>query len=366
MILDINTKIISGRTKKEAVSLNMKKKSRRILIVADPSADQSLINTFSEDLERTGADCVVYNDIQAKPTSRVIENIFEMSTKGYIETVVAVGGLKTLNLAKTAAAAAGSGLSVDDILDDLKIPFSGKIIDYIEIPTSMRNPLMFTPYSAVVDGRNRSVRYINTGIMPSLVICDPDFYDSLSGVVFDSIVFELALSSLEGIASLRKSYYSDSLYRCALNEVFRPEYSIKTDRTSEVALSVSLAQAVTGPGIGFFLSRFLNSRSSVPKSVLSVILMPWILDWYFKRYPVLIETVNSVVVSEENMNSEDFLQYLRKKISIKGIPLRLSEAGVNRDIFPYVTTAVPELNSYSSLPAEISEEEVSEILRKAY
>ena len=367
MILNINTKIISGRTKKEAVSLNMRRKSRRILLVADPSADQKLINTVSDDLVRTGADCVVFNEIPAKPTSRVVESLVDIIIKGYVETVVAAGGMKTLNIAKTAAAAAKSGFPVDDILDNQSVPASpGSEIDYIEIPASMRNPLMFTPYSAVVDGRNRSVKYIDTGIMPSLVISDPDFCNSMSQIIFDSSVFELVMGSLEGTASRKKGYFPDSVYKCALKEIFGAEYGLKSDRASEVALSVSLAQSVTGPGAGFFLSCFLNSRSSVPKSVLSAILMPWILEWYFKRYPVLIETVNSVLSPEEDMNSEDFLQYLRKKISIKGIPLRLSEAGVNRDIFPYVTSSLSLLNQFTFLPAEISEEEVSEILRKAY
>ena len=367
MILDINTKIISGRAKKEAVALNMRKKSRRILLVADPAADQKLINTFSDDLRRTGADCVLFNEIPSKPTSRIVESLVDMIIKGYIETIAAAGGVKTLNIAKTAVAAAKSGLPVDDILDNQSVSFSsGSEIDYIEIPTSMRNPLMFTPYSALVDGRNRSIKYIDTGIMPSLVISDPDFCDSLSKIIFDSSVFELVLTSLEGIASLKKGYFSDSVYKCALKEVFSAEYGLKSDRASEVALSVSLAQSVTGPGIGFFLSWFLNSRSSVPKSVLSVILMPWILEWYFKRYPVLIETVNTVLSPEENMNGEDFLQYLRKRISMKGIPLRLSEAGVNRDIFSYVISSLSQLNQFTFLPAEISEEEVSEILKKAY
>ncbi len=176
----------------------------------------------------------------------------------------------------------------------------------------MRNSLMFSPYSAVVDSRNRSVKYIDTGIMPSLVISDPDFCATLSKTVFESVIFELVLSALEGAASLKKSYFSDSLNKAALKDIFSSEYGLKSDRASELAVSVSLAQAETGPGAGFFLSSFINSRSSVPKAVISVILMPWILEWYFKRNPVLIETVNAVIPVEESMNSEDFLQYLRK------------------------------------------------------
>ena len=366
MILDINTKIISGRTKKDSISSNMVKKSRRILLVADPSADPALVNTVNQDILSTGADCVLFKDIPLKPTSRVIENITDVILKGYVQTVAAVGGVKTLNIAKTAAAAAKSGLPVDDILDNQSVPYSKSDLDYIEIPSALRNPLMFTPYSAVVDGRNRSVKYINTGVTPSLVISDPDLYDSLSSIVFDSIVFEVVLSCFEGLASLKKSYFSDSLYKCVLNDIFKTEYGIKTDRASDTALSACIAQAVTGPGIGFFMSWFLNSRSTAPKSVLCVILMPWILEWYFKRYPVLIETVNAVVPGGENMNSEDFLQFLRKRISMKGLPLRLSEAGVNKNIYPYVLSSLPLLNSTVSLPAEISESEISEILRKAY
>ena len=366
MILDINSKIITGRTKKDSVSSNMKKKSRRILIVADPSAEQSLINTVSEDFERKGAECVVFSEIPPKPTSRIIENLSDMILKGYIEAVVGIGGLKTLNIAKTAAAAAKSGISIDDILDKQSVSDLDSDIDYIEIPTSMRNPLMFSPYSTVVDSRNRSVKYIDTGIMPSLVISDPDFCDSLSKTIFESVVFELVLYALEGSASLKKSYFSDSINKCALKEILGSEYGLKSDRASETAVSVSLAQAATGPGAGFFLSSYINSRSSVPRAVISVILMPWILEWYFKRYPVLIETVNEVIPVEETMNSEDFLQYLRKKISMKGIPLRLSETGVTKDIFPYVVSSIDQLNQFTSLPAEIAEDEAEEILKKAY
>ncbi len=51
---------------------------------------------------------------------------------------------------------------------------------------------------------------------------------------------------------------------------------------------------------------------------------------------------------------------------MKGIPLRLSETGVNKDIFPYILSSLQQLNQFTSLPAEITEDEAEEILRKAY
>ncbi len=365
MILDIHTKIITGRSEKEAVLSNLAKKHKRILVVCDPSVDQAKIDAVLNDFKDKGSDCVLFNDIPAKPTSKVVEKLADIIIKGYIDALLAVGGIKTLNLAK-AAVAVKNGFPVDDMLDNESIPSLDNNMDYVEIPSSMRNHLMFTPFAAVVDSRNRSLKYIDTGIIPSTVISDPDFCDSLSSKMFDSIVFELVLSSLEGLASLKKCYLSDSLYKSALSRILNNEEGFKLDSVSEIAVSISLAQSVTGPGAGFFLSCFLNSRSSVSKSVLSVILLPWLLEWYFTRYPALVETVNEIMKTEEAMDTEDIIQYLRKKITMKGLPLRLSEAGVNKNIYPYVLSSLDQLNKFSSLPAKFSGDEISEILKKAY
>lgn len=370
MVLDIKTKIISGRTTKESLFLNLEKKSRRVLLIADPSADQILVKALSDNFTRDGSDCVVFSDIPVKPTSRVIENICEVVNKGFVETIAAVGGVKTLSIAKTAAAAAMTGMSVDDIIDALSVPESFKVnsrkIDYIEIPTSLRNPLMFTPYSIIVDGRNRSVKYLNTAVTPSIVINDPDFYDHLPSGMYDSIVFEIILSCLEGLSSKKRCYFSDTLFKSCLTTLIKNEGVLISDKVSDIALSSCMALSVTGPGIGFFLSSFLNSRSSVSKAVASSVLLPYILEWYFMRYPPVIDTVNEIISPPEKLSAEELVQFFRKKISLKGIPLRLSEHGINRDIFSYTASGLFTLNTGLSLPSDISEDEVLDILKKAF
>jgi alcohol dehydrogenase class IV len=370
MVLDIKTKIISGRTKKESLFSNLEKKSRRVLLVADPSADQSLIKAISDNFTRNGSDCVVFSDIPVKPTSRVIENICEVLNKGYVETIAAAGGVKTLNIAKTAAAVAMTGISVDDLIDALSVPESFHVnnrkIEYIEIPTSLRNPLMFTPYSMIVDGRNRSVKYINTAVLPSIVINDPDFYDNLPTGMYDSVIFEIMLNCLEGLSGKKRCYFSDILFKSCLTTLIKPEGVLNSDRASEVALSSCIALSVTGPGIGFFLSSFLNSRSSVSKAVASAILLPYILEWYIMRYPLIIDIVNEIISPPEKLSAEELVQFFRRKISMKGIPLRLSEVGINRDIFSYAASGISTLNTGLSLPSDISEDEVLDILKKAF
>ena len=370
MVLDIKTKIISGRTKKESLFSNLEKKSRRVLLVADPSADQNLIKTLSDNFTRDGGDCVVFSDIPVKPTSRVIENISEVINKGFVETIAAAGGVKTLSIAKTAAAVAMTGISVDDIIDALSVPDSFHVnrrkIDYIEIPTSLRNPLMFTPYATIVDGRNRSAKYVNTTVVPAIVINDPDFYDYLPSGMYDSVIFEIILSCLEGLSSKKRCYFSDTLFKSSLTALIKSEGVLNSDKVSDAALSSCIALSVTGPGIGFFLSSFLNSRSSVSKAVASAVLLPYILEWYFMRYPPIMDTANEIISAPEKLSSEELVQFFRRKISLKGIPLRLSELGINRDIFSYAASGISTLNTGLSLPSDISEEEVLDILKKAF
>ena len=374
MIIDIKTRVISGSGKKESLMSNLERDDKRFLIIADPSVKKELIKGVAENIERTGGESVIFEDIPLKPTSRAAEKIVELINKGFIESVIAIGGIKTLNIAKTATAASVYGIELDDLMDNPVIADfkrkKGRDLNYIEIPSSLRNPLMFTPFSVIVDGRNRTLKYIDNEIRPSLVISDPDFNGSLSSVIYNSITFEIILAFIEGLCSSRKGYLPDTIYKRGLKSLLTDAPAEETGHISDIALSGCFSESVTLPGMGFFLSCLINSRSSSPKAVAATILLPYITEWYFKRSPSLLSAAKDIMQTDHQVNGdfepEDFIQLIRKKISMKGLPLRLSAVGVSKEIFPYILEEFPRFTSMSALPFDISEEEISEILRKAF
>ena len=370
--INIKNSFLSGRGKIEKFPGFLKKDCRRVVVVRDPNTPDDIASDISSILLKRGVDCVFYNDISSKSTSRDAEILVTFIKKGFVQCVVGFGGQKVVNLARIAAFAAGNGLEIDDILDET-IDFSGiknskETIDYMEIPSSIRNPLIFTPFIFVTDSRSRSVKIIDIKYQPSYIIKDSSIFEKLSKISVDSISFELLSTMIEVLISKERHYFTNTLVTppfVKLYNALNNDETLAMDDYSDIALCSDYAYSIQGPGISYYIALALNSMLGVPVSIISTILLPHFIEHYSEFSPETIKSVIRKIYSDQAIDCEDFAAIVRKMIKKRNLPIRFSETDIKKEKFNNIISSVSQHPVVVKNHCNLEESIISSILHNA-
>ncbi|MCL2705399.1 MAG: iron-containing alcohol dehydrogenase [Spirochaetaceae bacterium] len=372
--INIKSDFLSGRGKIEKLPGFLKKDCRRVVVVRDPNTPDDIASDISALLLKKGVDCVFYGDISSKSTSKDAETLVNFIRKGFVQCVIGYGGQKVVNIARISAFAAGNGLDIDDILDGsadlsgISLKNSKESIDYIEIPSSIRNPLMFTPLIYVTDSRRRAVRIIDIKFQPSIIIKDSSIFDKLQKVSVDSISFELLSIMLEILISKDKHYFTNTLVAAPFVKLFKAIYNgdwISTDDYSDIALCSDYAYSILGPGISYYIALVLNSMFGVPVSILSTILLPHVIEHYATFSPETVKNVIGKIYNDQAIDAEDFVTMVRKMIKKKNLPIRLSEVDIKKNKLNNVLSSASQYPDIIKNNCNMEEGKIISILHNA-
>lgn len=371
---------ISGRGKIDRFSQYLRQGCKRAAVVRDPNTPDYAGEAIASSLSRKGIDCVFYTEIPARASSRDAELLAEFIKKGYIQSVIALGGPRTVNMTRLALASVESSYPIDDILDGTVSPASAagpvkkQPLNYIEIPSSVRNPLMFSTLAAVSDSRNRAVRIVDTGLVPDAVIKDSSLYEKLHRGAFDSICLEILFTALQSLCSRDRHLFTDSLLSLPLAKLFDAldsGKSVSADTLSDMAFCVDYACSITGPAAGFYIAQTINSLTGIPVSFISAILLPHMAEYYFQSSEEAVSRIlrySGLTPASDGQpaDSEDFTDRVRKIIKKKNLPIRLSEAGVRKETLSSAAALAGEYPEKIRPEFNISGEKIAEILKNAF
>ena len=368
--INIKSDFLSGRGKIEKLPSFLRKDCRRVVVVRDPNTPEDITSDISSLLLKRGVDCVFYNDISTKSTSKDAETLVEFIKKGFVQCVIGYGGQKVANIARISTFAAENGLNIDDILDETANISALDIksrINYIEIPSSIRNPLMFTSLIFITDSRSRFVKIIDIKKQPDLIIKDSSIFEKLIKVSVDSISFELLSIMFEVMVSKEKHFFTNTLvtvpFTKLYNALLKEEYLLMDDY-SDISLCSDYAYSIHGPGIIYYIALVLNSVFSVPVSNISAILLPHIIEYYSEFSP---ETVKSVIakVSNDQNDVEEFVATIRKMIKKRNLPIRLSETGIKKDKLNNIISLITQYPYIIKNNCNLEEGKIAYILQNA-
>ncbi|MCL2293631.1 MAG: iron-containing alcohol dehydrogenase [Spirochaetes bacterium] len=372
--INIKSALASGRGKIEKFPGFLRKDCRRVVVVRDPDSSDHIASDISAILFKKGIDCVFFNDISSKSTSREAEALLDFIKKGFVQSVIGFGRPKVVSIARISAFAAENGLNIDDILDGTtqasahSLKKSAGNIDYIEIPSSIRNPLMFTSFVSVTDSRSRIVKIIDIKKHPDLIIKDPSVFENLTKISVNSISFELLSIMLEVLVSREKHYFTNTLVTAPFIKLFnalnKEEY-LSLDDYSDIALCSDYAYSIHGPGIVYYIALALNSIFRVPVSIVSAILLPHLVEYYSDFSPETIKSIIARVFDDQAVDIEDFVAMVRQMMKKRNLPMRFSEVDIKKDklsnIISYLNQCPPMVkNSFN-----IEESRITSILHSA-
>ena len=288
----------------------------------------------------------------------------------HADVVIGLGGVRTLSIAKCIAMTAPSENDIDDFLSGVQPRV--KPLAYIEVPTTCRNPFMFGDEYLMVDGRDRTGRIGRTqkGIT-SAVLIDPKY---TATTIMDTL-----MGCIEGYLSAKANFLSDTYFVRAiemLGTIIKEGLQNVDDirmrmNASIVGMLMGLGLSTSRLGIGSALSYAINARYMAPKSWVSTILLPYVMEFSMNVRgdriahvaKLLGEDVSDASSVEAPARAVDTV---RRVIASLGLPTRLREFDLSLDEMIEVAGVARSFDMMNYLPRVVSTEDLYELIKSAF
>lgn len=350
----------------------------RTLIVAEQVLYENRnIERLTAILDDFGVEAIVFDEIPAQAAADVAESAAELARGARCSVIVGFGGLTTQSIARITAIIAKSRLPVFELLDGVKP--EGSFLPYIAIPTTGRDPFLFSDYLLAVDPRDRSIRQVKSpeGLCKAAII-DGNLSESLSGKFAATTAFDGFCVAVEAYCSNKSQFLSDALLEQAIFQYSQIMNSYGNNQTFDLiggitnaGILTALGSAVSAPGIGTALAYALNGRFSVAKSWCSTVLLPYILEKLVSARPEKIAKVaalmgEAVEGASTADSAEMAVEAIRRYMGVLKVPARLKEFNLSLDRLIPVAEAAHNLEFVAYSPWTIAAEDAFDLLKQAF
>ena len=310
----------------------------RVLIIADSRLKDPLWKLQGL-LESHGAKAILFNEDVQHGTSFTIETCINLAKGSYVESIIGFGGSLTLSIARAVAASIPGNIHPDTLFEE---GFSqGDCLPYLEIPTPFWTPYLLQSCFPLTESRGLLTTMIRgEGHFADTMIQDPALSLALPERYRIPLYFEMLLFSLTAVIHPRRSFLTETHSRGAF-EKFWPVRELLINKwdlslvitLSEAGFLTSLAQDEVSffwPGL---LSHSVSGHFQVARSVVSMVMLPYILEFFFETsYNEMKEFLGSLNGLEDRPAlPEDLLENIREAIGFYSMPSQLRSIGIPMD-----------------------------------
>jgi alcohol dehydrogenase class IV len=351
---------------------------RAFLVTEAILYEGKVINKVQEILDKKGVQHIVFDEVVPNATSKTVDDGVTLARGSHADVVIGLGGMRTLSIAKCIAMTAPSDNDMDDFLSGVqpqKPPLT-----YIEVPTTCRNPFLFVDEYLMVDGRDRTGRIGRTqkGITKAALI-DPKLSLTLPAKYTATTIMDTLLGCIEGYFSSRSSFLSDTYLLRAIEilgglikEGIQNVDDIRMRMNASIAgLLMALGLSTSRLGIGSALSYAINARFMAPKSWVSTILLPYVMEFAVNvrgdRIAQIAKLLGEDISDASSVEAPvRAIDAVRRIISSLGLPTRLREFDLSLDEMIEVAGVARSFDMMNYLPRVVSTEDIYEMIKSAF
>ena len=343
------------------------------LVLMDPVLKESgTASKVTASLTERNVDYFVFDEIPLGADSETAKVVLKLAQDAKVHGVIAVGGGKTLSLARIVCALYyENSKSIYDYIDENLVP-PKKTLPLICLPSTNR--------AFVTDARSTKVKLIKTqNGLCKLVLWDPNLQMALTEKQISCMSIEALAFAVEGYLSQKSTFFSDMIIEKSVQllsyaEDGAPNLSVTTPQ--EVLLAqggcmASLGAASSSFGAANLLSLAINSRYKISRSLISAILLPYIIEdaasFKAEKLAVLSRLLNASR-PEDSVSSAvaSLADYVRQKIAKINIPARLKDLSLSIEQLSVAAEDAGELELINSLQRSMTTDDLFEIIKKAY
>jgi len=351
---------------------------RSIVVTESILYEQGAIDRIQNLLSRKDIECIVFDEVVPNATSSSVEDAVRLVKGGKVESVIGLGGVRALSTAKCVAMVGHGSQSIDDLLSGDQV--AGEPLPYVEIPTTCRDPFLLSDEYLLVDSRDRTakIRKAQESITKA-VFLDPKLSTSLPAKYTATTMLDTMLHAVEGYLSARSNTLSEILFCRAIRTVKQTvllgvkELDIVKHRTaaSMAGFLTALGLTMSKPGLGSALSYAINARLMVPKSWVSSILIPHILEFNTSIATDKIAHIAELLEADVSDLPPGDAAYkavetARELIASLELPGRLRDFELDLDDLVDSVDEVRGFDMMNYLPRAVSAEQIYDIVKAAF
>jgi alcohol dehydrogenase class IV len=341
--------------------------SRPLLVTGRSLRASGALERILASLATAGLEPAVYEGVPPEPGIEALQAC--MDAVGEADTVIAVGGGSVLDVAKGAAALAGTGAGVREYFAGKPVPDTGRPI--IAVPTTSGTGSEVTWVTVLVEKETRRKASIRgPGMMPAVALLDPELTVSCPAKVTACSGMDAFVQAVESFTSRGANPMTDALsLQAALltarwleTAVREPEHREAREAMALGSMMAGLALNTSRLGLVHGLAHPLGAVTGAAHGLLCGLLMPPVMRFNraaaAEKYARLAEALAIVPPRTYPAAATDalirFTESLLKRV---GIPLTLSEIGFDSGDLDWVAQETLPSGSTKANPRPVSVED---------
>lgn len=375
----IPSKIVFGLDTINWISSYLPKQKKHILLVTESILyEKKIINKIVDILSRKNIEPIIYDEIMPNATSICVDDGVNIARGAKIDTIIGLGGIKTLAIAKCIAMTTPTHNVMDDFLSGQKP--EGEPLLYIEIPTTCRNPFMLTDEYFIIDPKTKTGKIGKTQEnITKAVIMDPKLCESLPLKYTAATIIDALMYAIEGFISTKGNFLSDTYLTKALiiaGNLINKDPKTLNEQKSRIKASmlgflVALGLTATSSGIGAALSYAFNARSKIPKSWTASILLPHIIEYHSNSSAEKLVTIGKLLGENlEDLSTGEAvnksIETMRTTIGSMQLPSRLRDFDLKLEGMVEIAEIAHTFEMTNFLPRMTGIADYYEIIKSAY
>ena len=342
--------------------------------------EAGIIAMIEESMKAAGMDYVVYDALITDPTIECVDEASAALKESGCDMVPVVGGGSPIDAAKAFAMLQTHEGSCRDYLFGGTRTVTGPGMPLIALPTTAGTGSEMTA-AAVISNEQACTKVSITSdyIIPKLAIVDPELHRTMSPFITATTGMDALTHAIEAYVSLNASPMSD-MYALKCIELVGKYIRTAAAAPNNMEARYHMALAGLLGGVAFMngglgvvhgIAQTLGAFSHVAHGVANGLLLPYCMERNvtgnlekFKNIAVALgENVEGLSLRDAAELAVDAVFRMAQDLRV---PMTLKEVGVDRVLFEDITKDVMNYRLLAVNPVKIAEEDVMEILEKAY
>ena len=378
-IFKISPNIVLGSYTSSRVGQMAQEWGSKFLVILDPILKESGTSAkLQQSLTDRKVNFFTYDEISSDSSSQTVENILNLARKALIHGIIAVGGSKTLNIAKAVSTLYNETHDIYTFLDGQR--YTVAPLPLICMPTTMRDCFVFTDKTPVIDARSSKVKLLkNQNGLCKLCIFDTNLMSTLTEKQISSMSIETLCIAVEAYLSQKASFFSDMIIEKSLELLgyaLDGATSLTITTPPELLLSqggcmASLGSASSSLGTAYLIAMCVNSRYKISTFLTTAILFPYVIEDAAKfcasklaKIARILKACTPEATEEEAVNS--LTEYVRQHIAKANIPSRLKDLGLSIEQLSLSAEDAGDLELINTLPRSMTSDDLFDLIKRAY
>ena len=353
--------------------------SKYMLVIDPVLKEMGTMEKVTQALTEHQLEFFIFDLLTETAETKTVKQALQLARQAHITGVLAVGGGKTLHVARSVAALFNEKRGVYDIIDGANTVTENPL-PLICVLTTGRDSFIFTDQIPVIDSRSSRLVLLKAqrGLC-KLTIFDPNLTITLSEKQLGSMTQEVCCLATEAYLSQKANFFSDMLAEkavellgCALDEK-RTQFTTVPQEAllMQSGCLASLAVASSSIGVASLLSLCINARQHISRALITSVLFPYTIDDAAKYKPARLAKLLSIFRPEESDRTQEeraaaFAEAMRQRIAKLNLPARLKDLGVTIEQLTPAAEDAGQLDAVNSLARGMTSDDLFALIKAAY